>query len=262
MRSHRFYTQLKLSQGDSFELPKEAAHHCIQVLRYKVGAELVLFNGDGFDYIAKISAIEVKKCQVIVLEQCAPENESPLHIHLYQGIARGEKMDLIIQKSVELGVSQITPVFTERCNVKLDPKRLAKKQKHWQAVAVSASEQSGRSLIATINPAINIKQLMSEKQLSEKNKPKQLAASENTQSLYLEPTATQRLQDIHFAEQNNNEPLSVALFIGPEGGFSDSDLHILQNNGVDGVKLGPRILRTETAGLACIAILQSHFGDV
>jgi len=130
MRSHRFYSAITLAVADILELPKEASHHCIQVLRYKIGAQLTLFNGDGFDYIAQIKSIEGKRCQVEIIEKTVPQNESPLKIHLFQGVARGEKMDLIIQKSTELGVTQVTPVFTERCNVKLDEKRLNKKQTH------------------------------------------------------------------------------------------------------------------------------------
>ena len=244
MRSHRFYSDINLTQGHSFELPKEASHHCIQVLRYKVGAKLTLFNGDGFDYVAQIKTIEGKRCQVEIIDKIAPQNESPLKIHLFQGIARGEKMDLIIQKSVELGVTQITPIFAERCNVKLDEKRLNKKQTHWQAVALSACEQSGRSFVPKINPAINIKLI---KQLLEINL--------ETISFYLEPTASKHL---HCYDSLKD----VSLFIGPEGGLSGNDIQTLESAKVNGVKLGPRILRTETAGLACIAILQSHFGDI
>lgn len=240
MRYHRFYTPIKLKLNDTIELPKEASHHCVQVLRYCVGKELVLFNGDGFDYVARITEIEGKRSRVFISQKLTLNNESPLKIHLYQGIARGDKMDFIIQKSVELGVTQITPIFTERCNVKLDQKRLSKKQEHWQAVAISACEQSGRGLVPTINPAVQFKNLSHPLSLS---------------NFYLEPTASQGIED----QKNLTE---VSLFIGPEGGFSEFDRQQLKSLEIEGLKLGPRILRTETAGLATIAIFQSHFGDV
>ncbi|TQV89036.1 16S rRNA (uracil(1498)-N(3))-methyltransferase [Aliikangiella coralliicola] len=239
MRSHRFYSPIELIVGQSIQLPKEANHHCIQVLRYRVGSEVTLFNGDGFDYHAQISEINGKQGTVTVTSKENPANESPLSIHLFQGIARGEKMDLIIQKAVELGISQFTPIFTERCNVKLDNKRLEKKQTHWQKVATSASEQSGRAIIPVVNSAVNI------------NKLKQ---DHECLNLYLEPKATSRVQDLP-------KITSLNLFVGPEGGFSNADLQALESLEIRGIQLGPRILRTETAGLASIAVLQSHFGD-
>ncbi len=240
MRSHRFYTPTELSDDLVFELPKEAAHHAIQVLRYPIGQELGLFNGDGFDYIGVITAIEGKKCEVKIINKIIPDNESPLKIHLYQGIAKGEKMDLIIQKSVELGVNQITPLFTERCNVKLDNKRLKKKLSHWQAISISACEQSGRTLIPKVNPPTHLRNLTAPNELN---------------SFYLEPTA-------NLGIKAQSVLTDVGLYIGPEGGFSESDIQHLRRLKVNGIKLGPRILRTETAGLSCIAILQSLFGDI
>jgi len=240
MRSHRFFSAIALAVGQIIALPKEASHHCLQVLRYQVDSELTLFNGDGFNYLASIKMIDGKHCEVEVTDKINPMNESNIKIHLYQGIARSEKMDLIIQKSVELGISEITPMFTQRCNVKLDAKRLSKKQQHWQNVAISASEQSGRALIVKVNRAINIKQLK---------------VTDNSIGFYLEPTAKKRLQD-------NSSLTRLNLYIGPEGGFSDADIELLEHLNVCGVKLGPRILRTETAGLACSSILQSYFGDL
>ncbi len=240
MRIHRFHCPIEISTGSLVNLPKEASHHCIQVLRYKVNSELVLFNGDGFDYHARISSISAKSCQVEILSKYQPDTESKLKIHLYQGIARGDKMDLIIQKSVELGVFQITPIFTERCNVRLTEKRLTKKQAHWQQVAISASEQSGRAIVPKINTAISIKDIQ---------------LTENASSYHLDPAATNQLADC-------TPNISINLFIGPEGGFSELDRQKLSNLSSQGLRIGPRILRTETAGLSCISILQSHFGDM
>jgi len=238
MRTHRFFAAIDLIVDSSIFLPADAAHHCAQVLRYKIGDHLTLFNGDGFDYLARIELIEKKQCQVKITEKVSLNNESPLKINLIQGVARGDKMDLIIQKAIELGVSEITPFFTERCNVKLDGKRLEKKLTHWKKIIVSACEQSGRAIIPKLNDPIQIMKL---------------AATENT-SIYLEPKAEQVLSDLKLDN-------SVNLLIGPEGGFSEKDLAQLNYCGAKGIKLGPRVLRTETAGLSAISILQSQFGD-
>lgn len=241
MRQHRFYTDIPLAINQSFDLPKEASHHCLQVLRYQIGAQIVLFNGDGFDYSASIEQINNKQCQVKITESHNPENESPLKIHLYQGIARGDKIDFIIQKSVELGVSEITPIVTQRCNVKLDAKRQIKKHQHWQKVAISAGEQSGRAIITKINPVLNLKEIN--------------VADDKHHSIYLTPEASKHLHSIKPSENIN-------VFIGPEGGFAEEDLRIFKQSKVEGIKLGPRILRTETAGPTILAILQSCFGDL
>ncbi len=239
MRSHRFYTDIELSENTLVNLPSQAAHHCGQVLRYKVGDNLTVFNGDGFDYYATIDRLEKKSCQIKIEKKIDPQNESPLKIHLYQGIARGDKMDLIIQKAVELGVTAITPIFTERCNVKLEGKRLDKKIQHWQQIQLSACEQSGRAIIPAFNTATHLHQT-----------PQQSASS-----FYLEPTSNQGFGDLP-------EQSLMSLFIGPEGGFAEKEINFLEKIGCQGLKMGPRILRTETAGLSAIAILQSHFGDI
>jgi len=239
MRSHRFYTPIELKRNSSIDLPSEAAHHCAQVLRYRVGDELVLFNGDGFDYLATVEQIEKKHCQAKISSRIDPQNESPLKIHLFQGIARSDKMDLIIQKAVELGVTEITPLFTERCNVKLDGKRLDKKLQHWHKTVISACEQSGRAVIPKIHQPISINKL----------------AAYQTISVYLEPTAIKGFCDLNIQQ-------SLQLMIGPEGGFSEKDINHLNAIQCEGVVIGPRILRTETAGLSAISILQSYFGDI
>ena len=251
MRTHRFFAPAPLEPGQICQLPKEAAHHCIQVLRYSVDDSLILFNGDGFEYNATIQSISGKDCFVHVNDRVDPGSESPLKIHLIQGIARGDKMDFIIQKSVELGVAKITPLFTERCNVKLDGKRLIKKQKHWQNIAISAAEQSGRAIIPAINPPTYLSKLSLDSDVLEWHRTE----ADTLAQLYLEPAAEESLGTVSRTEH-------LHLFIGPEGGFSKSDLGVLNSIGAKGVKLGPRILRTETAGLASIAILQTQFGDL
>lgn len=239
MRSHRFYVPNSLEENSSFELPTNAAHHCIQVLRYKKGDTLTVFNGDGFDYSAKIDVIEKKKCRVFISNKSDPNSESPLRIHLLQGIAKGDKMDLIIQKAVELGVNEITPVFTERCNVKFDKKREEKKTLHWQKKIISACEQSGRARLVKLNIPINIEDI----------------PRTSSPSIYLEPTASRTLSSLEISE-------SIRCLIGPEGGLSESDLGRLRDLEFQGIKIGSRILRTETAGLTAISVLQHCFGDL
>jgi len=239
MRTHRFYTNIPLSENTSVELSAEAAHHCAQVLRYKVGDKLSVFNGDGFDYFSEIESIEKKRCSIKILSKENPKNESNLKIHLLQAVARGDKMDFIFQKAVELGVIEIIPVFTERCNVKFDKKRLEKKMHHWSNTIISACEQSGRAIIPKLNLPININEL----EISE------------VDSLYLEPTSNKSFIDILGST-------SIRLLIGPEGGLSDKDIKQLELKEFIGIKMGPRILRTETAGLAAISILQNLKGDL
>ncbi len=239
MRTHRFYTNIPLSENISVELPSEVAHHCAQVLRYKVGDNLSVFNGDGFDYFSEIESIAKKSCTIKIFSKENPNNESNLAIHLFQAIARGDKMDFIFQKAVELGVTEITPILTERCNVKLDKKRLDKKMQHWNKTLVSACEQSGRAIIPKLYLPIGVNEL----QTSE------------VDSLYLEPTSNKKLI-------NSPSSLSIRLLIGPEGGLSEKDIKQLKLKGFIGIKMGPRILRTETAGLVAISILQNLKGDL
>ena len=239
MRIHRFYTAQTMNAGEKIALDKSVAHHCVQVLRYQIGNSLVLFNGDGTDYHAVVESIDGKKATVEIISSETLNNESPLKIHLYQSLAKGDKMDLVVQKSIELGVSEITPIITERSNVKLDLKRMNKKVEHWQKVAISACEQSGRARLPIINPITQLPQV----------------ALSNQKSIYLEPKASIKISQLNIESD-------LALFIGPEGGFSEKDLSQLTQLGAKGISLGPRILRTETAGLSTIAIVQSHFGDL
>jgi len=200
----------------------------------------VLFNGDGTDYTARITDIQGKSATVSIESAIKRDNESSVKIHLYQSLAKGDKMELIIQKCIELGVSEITPMMSQRSNVKLDKKRINKKLEHWRNIAISACEQSGRASIPTIN---------------EPQPLKSIRDLNVDVALYLEPRATMNIKSLEPFKQ-------CAIFIGPEGGLSESDLEHLVNIGATGIQLGPRILRTETAGLACISIIQSHFGDL
>jgi len=251
MRLHRFFTNQRFELLDIFLLEDSVAHHCAQVLRYKVNDSLVLFNGDGYDYEAVITDINKRRCQVKILNKLTLDNESPLSIHMLQGIAKGDKMDFVIQKAVELGVTEFTPLFSERCNVKLDEKRLAKKQQHWQRVMISACEQSGRAKLMSLNAAVHLNKM------ADLDKHPSLVpniAVKAIERLYLDPDASTSLKEL-------DNPQSIQLCIGPEGGFSERDIQIMQLE-MTGVQLGKRILRTETAGLVAVAALQSLFGDI
>lgn len=241
MRIPRIYQPGLLQPGAETELAEDAANHVGRVLRMQTGAELVLFNGDGFNYPAHI--VETGKKNVRVKLVAANNNpvESPLRIHLGQGISRGDRMDFAIQKAVELGVTEITPLFTERCGVKLDAERLQKRTEQWQKIAISACEQSGRSVVPTVHPALSL--------------DKWLAQNTNELKLTLDPWAKDTIKTL--------TPVSaLRLVIGPEGGFSDREVALTTQAGFVAVQLGPRVLRTETAALTAISALQLQMGDL
>lgn len=241
MRTIRIYTASACQTGQVFSLEDDAANHVGRVLRMQPGQELQLFNGDGFNYDAVITIADKKQVQVEVLSQHTNPIESPLRIHLGQGISRGDRMDFAIQKAVELGVAEITPLFTERCGVKLDGERLQKRTEQWQKIAISACEQSGRSIVPVVNPALNLQQW--------------LAQQTKELKLTLHPRATATIKTVTATQQ-------IRLVIGPEGGFTDHEMEQTFAADFTGIQLGPRVLRTETAALAAISALQLQFGDL
>lgn len=241
MRTIRSYIDCPLAPGLELILPESTSNHVVRVLRLEPGEVFHLFNGDGHDYPAEILSPEKRGARVRIVSRVTVGNESPLRIHLYQSIARGEKMDWILQKATELGVAAFTPMLSERTEVKLDQERSDKRLTHWHGVVRSACEQSGRALIPVIHPPVNVNRL---------------DIGGLSQGYYLQPGTGQRLADLPLAPA-----LETALAIGPEGGFSERDMQQLQNAGFKGLSLGPRILRTETAGIAAVAALQSRFGD-
>lgn len=243
MRTIRIHIDSPLSEHGSTVLEGQPAEHLVRVLRQDVGAQVVLFNGDGHDYAATITAVERRQVQLQIATRHSPGNESPLRLTLAQGIARGEKMDLIIQKACELGVAEIVPLHTERSEVRLDEKRSAKRLEHWRAVAISAAEQSGRAMVPVIHPARPLAVWLDS------------LPAEGPLRLSLSPDGEQRLRQLQL-------PASGAmLMVGPEGGLGERDLEALDGKGFQRLQLGPRILRTETAGLAAAAALQAVHGD-
>jgi len=241
MKNIRIYQEGALTEGDSVTLDKAASNHLIRVLRLKNNQIFTLFNGDGGEFSCRLE-ISGKTAITHIDSFIETHNESPLSIHLFQGISKGERMDFAIQKSVELGVHNITPVFCERTVVNLKADRLEKKIQHWQSIAISACEQSGRNIVPKINEPCSLKNAL---QLNSDNLKLMLEPSSNTSLNTLTP--------------NNN---LFSLYIGPEGGFSDNEIALAKQNSLLGVTLGPRILRTETAALSAITAIQLLWGDL
>lgn len=244
MRLTRVYIDTPLSTGSEIALPESAAAHLSRVLRLGVGDACVLFNGDGHDYLARIVAIGKRELRVAIDEASAVLRESPLHISLLQGIARGEKMDLILQKATELGVAQLRPLWSQRSEVKLDDARAEKRLAHWRSVVASACEQSGRAYVPAVAAPASLAATLA-------------ALPDGGLRVILDPDG-----ELAFSTLAVDSSAPILLAIGPEGGWSPSDREQLRAAGFQGLRLGPRILRTETAGLAAIAALQARFGDL
>jgi len=244
MRVIRIHVDAGLQAGAELALPEQAAVHVARVLRLRPGDPLVLFNGDGNDYAAELIAVTPRDAHARILDSRLHPGESPLRITLAQALARGEKMDWIVQKATELGVAEIVPLVTTRSEVKLDESRARKRLEHWRGVAISACEQSGRARV----PAIATVQRLGEWLSS-------LDASASATRLALLPEGEAAVRELPEIAD------TVLLAIGPEGGFDENDSARLREAGFKGLRLGPRVLRTETAGMAAIAALQALYGD-
>lgn len=236
-----------MSVGDTITLDAQGTVHIARVLRLRPNDAVIVFNGRGGEYHGHIVSQE-KRNTVIVLESFTDRNvESQISITLAQGVSRGERMDYTVQKAVELGVTQITPVLTERTNVNLDNERQQRRREHWQAVVQSACEQSGRNSVPPVNEI----------------QPFATYVAQHTQA---ESPAVCRLVLYHKAEQSiasvMPESNTFELLIGPEGGLSETEIHAAGQAGFVPVRLGPRIMRTETAALVALAVLQSLWGDL
>ncbi|HFE37198.1 MAG TPA: 16S rRNA (uracil(1498)-N(3))-methyltransferase [Gammaproteobacteria bacterium] len=244
MRQHRFYVPIELAVGVSCQIPVEKARHMIQVLRLPVGTKVILFNGDGCEYSALLTEVKKKAVIVNILSSKTENRESPLTIHLLQGLSKGERMDFVIQKCTELGVASICPVITARNTVKLNHTRLAKKHTHWQKIIHAACEQSGRNTLPELQQTTNFEAIV------------RTYATNNVLKLILQPEAGMALRQI---PQN---PSTVVLLVGAEGGFAPEELALAAQHGFTSLSFGPRILRTETAGLAATAGVQAKWGDI
>lgn len=243
MRTIRTYVDLPLAADAELELPVPAVEHLVRVLRLAAGAEITLFNGDGNDYPATLLDAGRHGVRVRIAAPRPNTADSPLALTLAQGVARGDKMDLVVQKATELGVTRVVPLLTERSEVRLDAARGAKRHAHWRAVAASACEQCGRARLPEILPATPLAAWLS------------ALGDDDALRLALLPVARQSLR------QCRPSAAGAVLVVGPEGGLGVRDVAALEAAGFSGLSLGPRILRTETAGLAALAALQALYGD-
>ena len=240
---HRFYHSNPLDLNQIIILDEFSSHHALRVMRVKVDDFLILFNGDGFEYRGRVSDINKKTINVEILSKEKNNNESPININLFQSISSNEKMDMVIQKATELGVSSIQPIFTSRSTIKLSLDRTKKRVIHWKQVSISACEQSGRSKIPTIKSPIEFDQISE-------------GIKTNSLNLLLHPDNLEESCNLP-----NEYYGDINIFIGPEGGFSQDEVLLLKKQNCINIQLGQRILRTETAPLAIIAILQYKYGD-
>lgn len=240
MRIPRIFIDVPLGENQTVELPKETSHYLSRVLRLPVDAQLRVFNGQGGEYLARISAASKSAMSLAIGEFDATDNSSPLHIHLGISLSKGERMDFVIQKATELGVAEISLLNSERTEVKLKGERLEKRVEHWRKVSISACEQCGSNRVPVIHPPVNLTQW-----LDNRDEPIKLI---------MQPGTNQPFQQ--------SKPATVALLVGPEGGFSELEVQAANNASFNSISLGPRILRTETAPLVAISILQHHWGDL
>lgn len=241
MRATRIYTEQPLAAGTQLALAAGPAHHIAKVLRMQPRQTLILFNGDGLEYTATITTIDKREVIVSVGEAVPTERESPLAVHLGIAISKGERMDWVVQKAVELGVAEITPLVSERVEVRLQGERAEKKHQHWMGVATAACEQCGRARLPKVHAIGNLHDWMNNVQAERK--------------FVLHHRSPQPL----VADQ---PPRSAALLIGPEGGLSATEIAAAEQAGFGALQLGPRVLRTETAPLVALSLLQFVWGDL
>lgn len=247
MRRSRIYSEQSLSVGQSLLLDARNSHYLLHVLRVKADQTLVLFDGHGMDYLATIKEVSRKSISVLINEvmpACDTVGESPLPVTLAIAISKGERMDWVMQKATELGVTRIQPLITQRVDVKLKPERMAKKIDHWRGVIIGACEQSGRSVLPEL--------------LAVKAIAPWLTEDSSDFKLVLRAQG-RRLTTL--ADEVTHKPASVSVLIGPEGGLDEDELTLAQNAGFLATGFGPRILRTETAPIVALSLLQEKWGD-
>lgn len=241
MSAPRFYLDQPLAPGARFSLPPGPARHAARALRLAVDDTIVLFNGRGGEFAARIERINKDEVAVSVTEFAAVERESRLRVMLAQGISSGERMDYTLQKAVELGVAAIQPIAARRSVVKLAGERADRRVAHWQGVVASACEQCGRNQVPVVAPPLPLAHWLGQRP--------------DGRLLFLSPLAEARLADL---QQPEGQDWLVA---GPEGGFEADEIAALHTTGAIPVRLGPRVLRTETAALAALAAMQTLWGD-
>ncbi len=248
MKIPRFYQDEDISQvfeeGGELALSVKNHRHAIQVLRLKVEEKLIIFDGKGGEYLAYIKAFDKRKSSVQLVSFIDSSRESTLTTTLNLAMIKPDKMDFAIQKSVELGINIIQPIYCERSVIKIKVNRLQKKMEHWQGIIIAACEQSGRTKIPEIYEPLALVDCL-KKDLN------------TNLGIVMLPTAEAQLETLNELEKNQ----TVALYIGPEGGFTDNEEHEIQGNNIKGICFGPRILRAETAVIAGITAIQQRWGD-
>lgn len=241
MRITRFYCPELNLEDELFRLPDTVHRHAVQVLRLKEGDTVRLFNGQGLEVEASIAELSKRESSVRLGRKIEEENESQLSITLVQGVSRGERMDYAVQKAVELGVNRIIPIQTLRCNVQLSGGRDQKRLAHWHGVMISACEQSGRGVLPELTQIMELDEVLNDNKARCK--------------LVLDPLAS-----VGFLSLEKQD--DVALLIGPEGGLSADEIKQANDAGFQSVRFGPRVLRTETAAIAALAVVQTMWGDL
>jgi len=244
MRIPRIYTEQTLEPGQSIELETAAATHLARVLRAQPGQPVELFNGDGNNYAAELTEVGRRQVSLRVISRAANPTESPLALTLAQVISKGERMDLVVQKSTELGVRRIIPLTSERCDVRLSSEREDKRIRRWQSIAQGAAEQCGRSVVPQIDEVIRLQDWLTATR----------DFDEQTLRLVLHHRNTTSLGDY-------SRPSGVVLLVGPEGGLSEQEIEAAHQAGFGAVAFGPRVLRTETAPLTGLSLCQYLWGD-
>jgi len=244
MRTVRLHLPVEFISGQTLSLTKEQAHYALTVLRLKNNTVLELFDGQGNLAQGTLLVEGRRDASVQVGTVSQSHNESPLDTILLQGISRGDRMDYSLQKAVELGVKAIQPLFTERCEVKLKDDKIDKRRAQWQAIVINACEQSGRAFVPEVLPLMTLKEFWQQ--------------NPSIQGIVCDPYAQQTLAQM--ATPNSEQPLNI--LVGPEGGLTDEEVELAVQQGCTAIQLGPRILRTETAGPAMLAIAQSLWGDI
>ncbi len=241
MRINRVFLSLPLQINTNYDISNQAAHYLSRVLRLKQGYLFHAFNGEGGEYVCEVTRVDKKSLQFKALRFLNIDKEAPLSITLIQGISRGDRMTYAIQKAIELGVSHIWPVITEHCETPLKGEQADKKRNHWQALANSACEQCGRNRIVKIKPVTLLKVV--------------LPTLNSECKLVLDASSNATIR--HITEQ----PSNVSLLIGPEGGLRTDEIDYAVTHGFHAIRMGPRILRTETATAAALSAIQVLWGD-
>lgn len=242
MRIPRFYCPLPLSVSSTLELPEETFRHAIQVLRLNVGEALIVFNGqDQYDYNASIETISRRSATIRINSQTLVKSESPFPITLALAIIKPDKMDFALQKAVELGVTKIQPLLTERSVVRVIKDKQDKKLQHWEGILIAACEQSGRTQVPQLLPPLSLIEYLEKTSTADR--------------IILSPTAKETLG-------KRPKPNGIELIIGPEGGFTEDEIALCERTNITTATLGPRILRAETACVSALTLIQYHYGDL